>query len=91
MVYYTYHVTNLLTAPNFTSGKIWVWCDSRAIAPTAVEPEIALVTAIKGECNAGATPHTTLHDKNNATVVEQKFASTFQFIAWTTLSWWFKT
>ena len=27
--------------------------------PTAVMPEIALVTAISGECSAGTTPHTT--------------------------------
>lgn len=27
--------------------------------PTAVIPEMAFVTAINGECNAGATPHTT--------------------------------
>ena len=27
--------------------------------PTAVMPEIAFVTAISGECNAGTTPHTT--------------------------------
>lgn len=27
--------------------------------PSAVVPEIAFVTAISGECSAGATPHTT--------------------------------
>mmetsp|Transcript_27848 Transcript_27848/g.31278 ORF Transcript_27848/g.31278 Transcript_27848/m.31278 type:complete len:210 (+) Transcript_27848:1512-2141(+) len=31
----------------------------RSIPPIAVQPEIAFVTAINGECNAGATPHTT--------------------------------
>ena len=31
----------------------------RSMPPIAVQPEIAFVTAIKGECRAGATPHTT--------------------------------
>jgi hypothetical protein len=30
----------------------------RSKPPTAVIPEIALVTDIRGECKAGVTPHT---------------------------------
>lgn len=29
-----------------------------SIPPTAVTPEIALVTDMRGECRAGVTPHT---------------------------------
>ena len=32
---------------------------SNAMAPTAVAPEIAFVTAMSGECSAGTTPHMT--------------------------------
>jgi hypothetical protein len=31
----------------------------RSMPPMAVQPEMAFVTAINGECKAGATPHTT--------------------------------
>ena len=45
-------------APNMVAVAL-VECAKRCIPPKAVVPEIALVTAIKGECKACVTPMTT--------------------------------
>ena len=34
-------------------------CPNKYMPPTAVIPDMAFVTAISGECKAGATPQTT--------------------------------
>jgi hypothetical protein len=50
----------------------------QSIPPTAVKPEMALVTDIRGLCNAGTTPHTVWYpatlERPNLVTMDEKAA-----------------